>query len=263
MTTRAALGALLNRFAPLALAEPWDNVGFLLDPDPDEEIRGIFLTIDLTAETLDEALAARVNQIISYHPPIFSPLKRLRRSEPREALILKAAEARVGIYSPHTALDAASGGMTDWLAEALGPGSSEPIVPSGPGARTGAGRLVRLDRPLSWDEALPRLKAHLSTEVLRVSRATAGPALIANVAFCPGAGGSVFEKVGLADLFVTGEMRHHDVLARASRGSHVVLTEHTRSERGFLPRFAGWLAEQGSLGPISVSRFDRDPLAYE
>lgn len=253
----------MDQIAPLALAEPWDNVGWILDPDPETEIRGVFLTIDLNAETLAEAIAASVNQIIAYHPPIFAPLKRLRSSESRETLVLRAVEARMGIYSPHTALDAASGGMTEWLAEALGPGTCEPIVPNAVGAGTGAGRLVRLDAPLVLDDALVRLKAHLGTRAVRVSRAPTGPQWIERVAFCPGAGGSVFEKVRTADLFVTGEMRHHDVLARADRGAHVILTEHTRSERGYLPRLARRLEEEGNLGPIVVSQLDRDPLNYE
>lgn len=252
----------MNDLAPLRLAEPWDNVGWIVDPDPEAELRGVFLTIDLTQETLDEAIASGVNQVIAYHPPIFAALKRLRASEPKEALIVRALASGLGIYSPHTALDAADGGMTDWLSEALGPGTRTPILPSEPGAPTGAGRLVVLDTPIPWDEAATRLKAHLGAPALRVARSPQGPDRIREVAFCPGAGGSLFEKVPRADLFVTGEMRHHDVLARKNTGSHVMLTEHTRSERGYLPRLAERLRQAGLLGPVLVSRSDADPLDY-
>lgn len=252
----------MDELSPLRLAEAWDNVGWIVDPNPEEEVRGVFLTIDLTQQTFDEAIAAGVNQIIAYHPPIFSALKRLRVSEPKEALIVRALAAGIGIFSPHTALDAAAGGMTDWLSEAFGTGTRTPIIPSEPGALTGAGRLVTLDTPILWEDTIERLKAHLGAPALRVSRSPRGAERIREIAFCPGAGGSLFEKVPRADLFVTGEMRHHDVLSRKNTGCHVILTEHTRSERGYLPRLAERLRQAGLEGPILVSQTDADPLDY-
>jgi putative NIF3 family GTP cyclohydrolase 1 type 2 len=80
------------------------------------------------------------------------------------------------------------------------------------------------------------------------------------VAVCPGAGGSVFEQVDEVDLLVTGEMRHHDVLSRASQGTSVILTDHTNSERGFLASLAKRLTDACLGLEVSVSKVDRDPL---
>jgi putative NIF3 family GTP cyclohydrolase 1 type 2 len=84
---------------------------------------------------------------------------------------------------------------------------------------------------------------------------------IQRVAVCAGAGGSLFEKVHGVDLFVTGEMRHHDVLAKLASGSSVILSEHTHTERGYLPEFARRLQElaEGQL-QVLVSTHDADPL---
>jgi putative NIF3 family GTP cyclohydrolase 1 type 2 len=112
-------------------------------------------------------------------------------------------------------------------------------------------------------DAVARLKAHLGVATLRV--ATSGPhsagTPIARIAVCAGAGGSLFEKVRSADLFVTGEMRHHDVLGKLGQGSSVLLSEHTHTERGFLPSFARRLeaAADGAL-QVLVSQVDADPL---
>jgi putative NIF3 family GTP cyclohydrolase 1 type 2 len=78
---------------------------------------------------------------------------------------------------------------------------------------------------------------------------------------CAGAGGSLFEKVRQADLFVTGEMRHHDVLAKLRHGASVLLSEHTHTERGFLPSFARRIeaAAEGQI-QVLVSQIDADPL---
>jgi dinuclear metal center YbgI/SA1388 family protein len=124
---------LLERIAPPELAEPWDNVGLLveatLDPPrrPERLVQRVLLTIDLTEYVLEEALEHEVELVVSYHPPIFSPLKRLRATRPAERLILRAAAEGLSIYSPHTALDAAPGGINDWLASGLGHGEVEAL----------------------------------------------------------------------------------------------------------------------------------------
>ena len=80
---------------------------------------------------------------------------------------------------------------------------------------------------------------------------------------CAGAGGSVFEKLSGYDLLVTGEMRYHDVRARALSSTSVVLCEHTHTERGFLPVLAERLsiATHRQVG-FHVSRCDREALSF-
>jgi dinuclear metal center YbgI/SA1388 family protein len=111
----------LQVIAPLEYACDWDNVGLLVGA-PDWPGAPVMLTIDLTAEVLAEAMEADVRMIMAYHPPIFHPLKRLTTASEKQRIILEAARAGISIYSPHTALDAAPGGVNDWLAEGLGSG---------------------------------------------------------------------------------------------------------------------------------------------
>src|SRR6185369_1062109 len=100
-------------------------------------------------------------------------------------------------------------------------------------ADVGAGGLLELDTPISLGEAVTRLKAHLALATVRVAAAPAhaAGAAIARIAVCAGAGGSLFERVHDAELFVTGELRHHDVLAKLRAGSSVILSEHSHTER--------------------------------
>lgn len=65
----------LEKFAPLKLAESWDNVGLLVDPIEEVPIRKILLTNDLTKEVVNEAVAHRAGLIVTYHPNIFQGLK--------------------------------------------------------------------------------------------------------------------------------------------------------------------------------------------
>jgi dinuclear metal center YbgI/SA1388 family protein len=258
--------ASLEQQAPLRFAEPWDNVGLLLEPVAVADaapVANALLTIDLSDDVLSEAEALGASLIIAYHPPIFQGLKRLRSSEPAERVVLRCAARGIAIYSPHTAVDAAPQGVNDWLLDAFGPGERTPCLPHAADPRFGQGRGVRLAAPLALADALSCIKLHLQLPQLRVATAARHErgAAIRSIAVCAGAGGSVFEKLSGFDLYLTGEMRHHDVRARTAAGSSVVLCEHTNTERGFLPVLAERLKLSiGSGVQFHVAACDRDPL---
>jgi dinuclear metal center YbgI/SA1388 family protein len=268
-TSSSELFAALERLAPLQFAEPWDNVGLLLEPaTPATPIKKTLLTIDLTEPVLNEALELGVQVIVAYHPPIFSGLKRLRGSVTSERVVVRCLAAGLTVFSPHTALDAAPLGINDWLLDAFEPFGftrREPCLPHAADPRYGQGRMAELARGVSLNDAVQAIKQHLGLPQLRVSAAAPhapGNPSIRRVAVCAGAGGSVFEKLSGVDLFLTGEMRHHDVRSRGEAGSSVVLCDHTNTERGFLPILAERLAQV--VGPgvsFHVSTCDRDPLA--
>lgn len=364
--------AALEALAPLRFAEPWDNVGLLLEPAEPREVTRALLCIDLTEDVLDEALGAAAELVIAYHPPWFEPLRRLGRGAPRQRLLLRCLTRGLAVYSPHTALDAAADGVNDWLAAQVGPGATAPLtvrselapgsgcklvvftpeaaadrlrealaaegagvigaythcsfathgtgtflggegssptlgergtlerVPElrlelvaplaalprlaaalrrvhpyeepawdlvpllpEPLAGVGPGRRLVLDTPAPLAELLPRLKAGLGVGHVQVAatRAHDQGAPLRTVAVCAGAGGALLEGVHDADLLVTGEMRHHDVLAHVARGSSVVLAGHSNTERGYLPRFAERLRSALPELSVLVSARDRDPLS--
>ena len=137
-------------------------------------------------------------------------------------------------------------------------------MPNAADGRYGQGRFVRLEEAISLSAAVLAVKQQLGVAQLRVAAADAhgsdAPA-IRSVAVCAGAGGSLFEKLTGYDLYVTGEMRHHDVRARVLGGSSVILSEHTHTERGFLPGLAALLqAETDQRVTFHVSKWDREPL---
>jgi len=121
----------LEAIAPLHLAEGWDQVGLHVG-DPGRSVSRALLCIDLTEAVLEEAVRQKAQLIVAYHPPIFKALSRLTTGDLKQRIILRAAEKRIAIYSPHTALDEAERGVNDWLAAGLGKGLIETIKPSGP-----------------------------------------------------------------------------------------------------------------------------------
>lgn len=111
----------LEQIAPPEFAESWDNVGLLIGAE-DWPADDVLLTIDLTEAVLDEAIAAGVKMIVAYHPPIFDALKAVNDRTTKSRIVLDAIRNNIAVYSPHTALDAAPGGVNDWLAQGLGHG---------------------------------------------------------------------------------------------------------------------------------------------
>ena len=130
----------------------------------------------------------------------------------------------------------------------------------------GLGRLGQLDRPTALPALLRRIRGGLHLKRLLVAPAQAGPrrggSAISTVACCAGSCGSLMQaalKEG-AQLYLTGEMRHHDALAAAQAGMNVVCVGHSNSERLVLPHLAGRLRQILPKLQVVLSRQDRDPF---
>lgn len=116
----AALCDAMERIASPWTAAEWDNVGLLVG-DRFWPVRRVLVTIDLTEDVLKEAGAGRFDAIISYHPPIFRPVKSLTvGTHSTEGLAAEAFSRGIAVYSPHTAWDCAPGGTNDCLAAMCG-----------------------------------------------------------------------------------------------------------------------------------------------
>lgn len=125
------------------------------------------------------------------------------------------------------------------------------------------GKLLTLKEPSSLSEITRRIKAHLNLPHIRLARQQfqGEDPVIRTIAACPGSGGSVLERVR-ADLLLTGEMSHHQVLAATGRGVAVALCEHSNTERGFLQNNYKKELEQAFAGTLDIviANCDRDPL---
>lgn len=114
----------IEKIAPLKLAQNWDNVGLLVG-EAGSEVKNILLTIDVTGNVLAEAKRLKTELIISYHPVIWDGLKKITAGD--GGIIYELIRAGIAVFSIHTALDAAVGGVNDGLAEIVGIKGGEPI----------------------------------------------------------------------------------------------------------------------------------------
>ncbi len=258
----ASVMKVLEELAPLRYAEAWDNVGLLVG-DPQAEITKVLVTVDYTAEVADEAVRVGATLVVTYHPAMFAAVKRV----PHDALWADAVRRGIALYSPHTALDVALRGTNDFLADACGVHELErrPLRPyaAKPGKTEpdgiGLGR-IGVIATATRVELVARLKAKLGLGYLLVSGPTDGAAV--TVAVAAGAGGELLGdaiRAG-ADVFVSGEVRHHDALSAARRGVTVIATLHSNSERAAVGAYAARLRDQLSGVEVTVSTQDKDPF---
>ena len=305
MSQLSQLLAALDAEMPFSGAAKWDNVGLLVEPPAAHsptapgDVFGVLFTNDITPAVLAEAASAfdgrPARAIVSYHPTPFSPLKKFTLATPAARVVLECAALNMAVIAPHTAWDAAPGGLNDWLLTGVvaalpgyvGAGAAcsaiSPIkrAEGDAGLRgAGDGRVGVLTEPVTLADVIDAVKAHLRLDTVQVSlpageagaaAASAGAAAVAaaaaaipvrGIAVCAGSGAGVLNGFDGADVWITGEMSHHELLSAAAAGVSVVLTHHSRCERGFLPivieRIKVRLAGGGFQ--FGTAELDADPL---
>ena len=122
------IAAALEMFAPLPLQDGFDNAGLQVGLT-EAEVTGVLLCLDVTEKIVDEAVASGCNLIVSHHPLIFSPLKKITGSTYVERCVIKALSNGVAIYSAHTNIDNAPGGVNHRIAGKLGLSNLKILVP--------------------------------------------------------------------------------------------------------------------------------------
>ncbi|KAK4100360.1 NGG1p interacting factor 3 [Parathielavia hyrcaniae] len=276
--TRQVVQAMRSLYPEELADRAWDNVGLLqenINPTSGSVPPRVLLTNDLTLAVAEEAILKKASVIVSYHPFIFRGLKSITLNDPHQRIVLRLARHNIAVYSPHTAVDAVPGGINDWLADILAQHATltkrtvaQPIrggpVPAGfEGA--GYGRLVELDQPREFATLAGWYADELGMSSVMVARPRRPPGtMIRTVAVCAGSGYDVLKDVD-ADLYVTGEMTHHNALRLTMLGKHVLTVFHSNSERGFLRdvlrgQLEGALSAEVPGVEVLVSEEDGDPF---
>ena len=117
----------LEELSPTYYAESYDNVGLLVG-DANSDLTGVLITHDTLPEVVDEAVEKGLNLIVSFHPIIFSGLKKITGKSYIEKTIFKAIKNDIAIYAIHTALDVSWQGVNDIVLKKLGAVENKQIL---------------------------------------------------------------------------------------------------------------------------------------
>ena len=234
MTTIDSIYQEMQHIAPLALAESWDNPGLLVDCGGGAS--RILVTLDITPEVVEEAVRKGCQLIVSHHPVIFSPLKKLGGQDVAFQLVKNGISA----ICMHTNLDAAEGGVNEVLAGFFGMREMEAFA-------EGCGRVGQpLDGP-----------------AVQVKFADTGKT-VQRLAVISGAGGSLFEDALAqgADCLLTGEANHHHAIDAKRLGLSLIAAGHYATEFPVTAAVAEKLRGAFPALEVLVSEDARDPYTY-
>lgn len=206
----------IEAFAPKELAEPGDPTGLQIG-NPDQPIHRVMTTLDVRPQTVQEAIDNDVDFIWAHHEPLFFPAKNLDLSNPQNKMYAELIKHDIVVYSSHTNLDSAEGGLNDWLCAAFGIEQATPLIPETEDERAGLGRIGVLAKPISMADYARKVKEVCQVDAVRLV-ANDPQKMIQKVAVLGGDGGKFWPKAKAAgaDLYVTADLYYHvghDVLA--------------------------------------------------
>lgn len=117
--TISAVSQFLENWAPVSLAEDYDNVG-LLAGKPERSVSKILVSLDTTEDVVNEAISHGCELIVSHHPILFKGLKRLNGQNYVARTVERAIENKIGLYAIHTNLDHIRTGVNHQMAQRIG-----------------------------------------------------------------------------------------------------------------------------------------------
>lgn len=262
MVTVNDIVAAIEGQAPRSLQESWDNTGLQVG-HRDARITGVLTCLDVTPARIDEAAGCGANMIVSHHPLIFKGLKTLTGDSQVQRTVEEAIRKGIAVYSSHTALDNASGGVSALMAQRLGARVLGPLVSTSVDSTTGTGVVAELAHAVTAAEFVAMAKAAFHAEVARCSDPGSCPGDIRRVALCGGAGGSfIADAVAAgADAYVTGDVRYHDFIDYALE-ILIVDCGHFETEELTKEFFSRVIKAAYPDITVTISQLENNPVSY-
>jgi dinuclear metal center YbgI/SA1388 family protein len=254
----------LEAMAPRVLAEQWDNCGLQVGA-LDWPVRRVWVALDPLPEVVSAACRGRVDLLVTHHPLIFRPLRRIDTAAPIGRTIAEALAARLAVYAAHTSYDSAPNGLNDVLALRLGITVARALAPASaaavlPGA--GLGRVGLLAHPVALEDLARDVGRRLGLAEVRL---VGDPRLtVHEAALCSGSGGGLTPDflAGSAQVYITGEIHYHQARDIAAAGRGAIDIGHFGSERIMIDDVAGRLERKLAAEGVEVRACDLEKDAF-
>ena len=259
--------AIVEGLWPTAGSEPWDVPGLVVG-SPSQKVSRLHLMVDVTSESVDEALGHGADLIIAHHPLLLRGVTSVAESTYKGHIVSKLIRANCALYSAHTNADVVPSGTSHRLASLLGLQNSTPIVP-GLLAGHGIGRVGNLKTPISLYRLALQLGDILPATAVGPVVAGNPERIVSRIALCAGAGDSLLgeDAVRKSDVYITSDMRHHpasEFLEQSAvhGGPALINISHYSAEWLWLEVAQAELAR--ALGvEVVVSELNTDPWSFQ
>jgi len=259
--------AEIELIAPRELEEEWDNSGMQINMGC-QDVEKVLVALEITKAVIAEATMKEIDFIITHHPLLFNKIDVVDNNTITGNYVIDLIKAGISVYAAHTTFDDAFGGNNEYLADMLGLTRIRRIKnkrrPPGKGEDREyvVGRMGNFPEPMTMEAA-----CRLVENVLGVKgelKTVGDPNKIINtVGLCTGAGGnsiSAAVKNG-CDLFITGDIKHHDALVAREKGICLIDAGHYATEKIFVSNFADKLRKNvGSKIQVIESEINTNPF---
>lgn len=228
--------SLIEEHLPKHWAEEWDNVGLLLG-DPDAPVHRIAVALDPGPEQLLTASSGQYDLLITHHPLLFQPLKKIILNTPVANSIALSLSNGVAVYAAHTNWDSSPVGVNYILATALELKGVSPLARCSSDA-WGVGAVGILSVSVEVKEFLKRVRENWNLSHLRVYGNL--EMTVRKIALCGGSGGNFWRDAleSGAEVYLTADMNYHTLLDATNAGLCVVIADHGEMERVSIPPLA-------------------------
>lgn len=243
---------IMDSIAPLSMQEEWDNSGLQIDYG-NEEVERILVALEITGDIIEEAISKKANMIVVHHPLIFNPIRSIDHKSVEGDYLVRLIRNGIAVYASHTCFDAARNGNNDRLMDLLGIQRFSRLNMPGKGFEESAlARVGMLPDPILFSAFLEKLNSALEHPGgIKVSGDRGR--LVQKVAVCTGAGGEYYigAVAANADVFVSGDIKHHEAQAARELGLCVVDAGHYGTEHIFIKNMAEQMLQK-SEGELTV-----------
>lgn len=253
----SSIMSYMEGLAPRSLAEDWDNVGLLLG-NKDRDVGRILTCLDVTPAVVQEAEAGKVDLIISHHPFIFSGLKRIREDEVPGGLIYRLIRADIAVFSAHTNLDFAKGGLNETLALRVGLSDIKGLEKRG--AEIPYGNVGLLGESVTLPQFVEKVKTQLGLDHVRVIGEVESVRRVG--VFCGSFDKGIIDSLigEKVDVLLTGDVKHHDALALLEGGICTIDAGHYGTESLIGDRLVELLSSEFPDIQILRSEMEKPPV---
>lgn len=239
---------ILETLAPSACACDWDNSGLLAGRN-EKEVKTILLTVDADDRVVEEAIRKGADMVVSHHPLIFKPVKRVTDGDFIGRRLVSMIQADISYFAMHTNFDAAPGCMADVVAERLGICEGQPLETMGEmnGVPYGIGKIGTLRTPMSGMDLARQIKEKFGLPFVTVYGEELWRHIpVRTAAVCPGSGGSMIRAAiaGKAQVLITGDIGHHEGIDAAAQGLMIIDGGHYGLEHIFMDYMEHYLGSR-------------------
>jgi len=219
----------IENFAPPELACDWDNSGWQIYLG-NNSVNKILVTLTCTLDVVEQAIKNNCDLIISHHPLIFEKLNKISTANINSLALIKAIQSNIQVYSAHTNLDSAQGGIADKLAELLELKNVDCLEQISEESKLG--RVGELKEEISLDIFIKKLKEALKTNNIKLINPL-NKTKIKKIAVIPGSGAGFIHQIKDIDVLITGDVKYHNALE--VKDIVVIDAGHFETERIILP----------------------------